>query len=251
MFVELLVRPLLSEEGTDCLLDYVPVQFRSEFPHVFVSHAWDGMLKHILFFPENLKRQWPADCGVWIDVFALQQLDDGPNFDMVTEIKDLVRDIGTTVVVFPGDGTAEYALLPVLRSWCVFEMFCTAKDSLHFRTGLHGDLNDADFHNSILAYIDTLSIAGLQSTYESDDRAISQHLRLDGADVDCLLKQWCKLAMARRYEAVPVTPNLARRISTASVRLSRFSSLSDIYLSAEPKRISSDNALAIKEHPDF
>ncbi|KAH9258350.1 hypothetical protein BASA81_003399 [Batrachochytrium salamandrivorans] len=239
MFVELLVRPLLASTETDCLLDYVPIQFRGDSPHVFVSHAWDGMLKHVLFYPDNLKKHWPADCAVWLDVFAMEQLDDGPNPEFVDTVKDIVQAMSATVVVFPGDGMPEFALLPALRSWCLYEMHCTAKGQLQFRTGLHGDLNDAEFHNRILAFIDGLDPhQQLSSTYDSDDRAIRQAMGRS-EDIEVAMKQWAKAAMAFRYETVPVTPQLARRLSS-NVGLNRYSSLSDIYL-GDTKRNSSSS----------
>lgn len=233
MFVELLVRPLLAETNTETLLEYVPPAFRSTHPHVFICHPWDGFFRHILFFPDSLKKNWPADSAVWIDCFCLPQLDEGPNApDLAEEIKQVIHSIGTTVAVFPGDDRDEFALLPVMRTWCVFEMMCTNKEQLLFRVGLHGNLDDVEFHKRILNFIDQLQIQQCKASYESDHNFLFAELLRDfpePASGSVFLQQCARNAFAVRYEQVPLTPTLVRSLSGSLHNSSRVHSLSDVY----------------------
>lgn len=249
MFVELFARPLLLGSRSDnediSLFDYIPLAYRSS-PTVFVSHPWDGYFRHILFFPENLKKTWPADSALWIDVFALPQMDDGPNPERLPLIKQTIQSINRTVAVFPGDGNPNFAILPATRSWCVFEMLMTPKDALDFRVGLHGDLNDVDFHTTVVELIDGLSVEKGLSTYADDKTDID--IELDPSKAvqnNTALRMLTRAAFAKRYEGVPTTPNINNRLSNGSQnsRRSRMDSMSDIYavedIRLEEKRLPS------------
>jgi len=239
MFVELLVRPILVNEGVESLslFDFIPPAFRAD-PNVFVSHAWDGYFRHLLFYPESLKKVWPTDCALWLDIFAYSQLDDGPNPERLEEVKQTIQSIGRTVVVFPGDGTPEFAILPATRSWCVFEMLSSKRESIDFRVGLHGDLDDVDFHHGVLNLIDGLTVQSATTSFVSDKRAIEGALALNDV-TNTNLKSLTRLAFAKRYEGVPTSPRLSSRLSDRSMG-GRLDSMSDIYATTGERKSSSD-----------
>jgi hypothetical protein len=249
MFVELMARPLVRNEGGEdvTLFDFIPTIYRAT-PKVYVCHPWDGYFRHILFFPDNLKKQWPADSAVWIDVFAIPQADDSPNSDRLELIRDTITTIGRTVAVFPGDGTPEFAVLTAVRSWCIFEMLTTLRDSLDFRVGLHGDLNDIDFHTKVVQFIDSISVESAKASFNADKDEIDSLLCSNGADgPNSQLRQITRMAFAKRYEAIPTTPTMNARLSSNSQHSSRgrMNSLSDMYVTDEVKALDINNA------PDF
>lgn len=240
MFVELMVRPLLVEGGPEsdhlCLLDFVPLAFRAE-PNIYVCHTWDGYFRHLLVFPENVKKNWPADSSCWLDFFSIPQADEGPNADLLSDVKKTIQTIGRTVVVFPGDGTPDFAILPVKRSWCVYEIVTSERDAIDFRVGLHGDLDDVEFHTAVVQLIEDLDVAQCKASYESDETKLIDEMRETRKDTELnsKLKAICRQAFAKRYEAVPMTPKITQRVERADSRLSngsnrgRINSLSDLY----------------------
>jgi len=141
----LFIRPLLLEQvGDFTLFDYIPLEFRGK-PFCYVSHAWDGWLKQALFLPDHVIRDWPADAAVWMDIFALHQVETLPRGIMTEEIRNIVVQIANTLLILPGDGLPSFALLPGFRSWCLFEIAFTPVNCINYRMGMHGDLGDAEF----------------------------------------------------------------------------------------------------------
>jgi hypothetical protein len=144
-FVEFFVRPLLLDHAADVtLFDFVPLAFRAK-PYVYLSHSWDGWLRQAFFLPEATVRDWPENAAVWMDVFAINQVEDIPRNFMVKEIGQVVASIANTLLVLPGDGMPSFALLPAMRSWCMYEMAMTPANCMSYRMGMHGDLGDAEF----------------------------------------------------------------------------------------------------------
>ena len=227
-FVEHFVRPLLRKENATAFLELVPPAFRAA-PHAYMCHAWDGWLRQVLFLSDLVTREWPADSAVWIDVFALPQKAEpnGSNaLALVEQTKDTIAAIKRTLVVLPGDGHDRFAVLPLYRSWCLFEIAMTPPGALQSKIGLHGDLGDVDFHKRVADRILSFTWGQAVATLADDKRVIDQFVseKLEGgaAAGEATVRALCHDAFQQRYA------NVTSPVQIKS-GLGRYSSLSDVY----------------------
>lgn len=236
-FVELFVRYFLKSNNAAnddelCLHDFIPAKYRCE-PSAYVSHPWDGWLRHVLFLPDSLKESvWGStqgeegnSPGVWLDFISHSQLDDGPMDDLVDAVGAIIKAIGKTIVVFPGDGpNSDFTLLPARRAWCVYEM--SQSTALFARVGLRGDLGDLSFHTRTNAAIEALDVRSALASYESDRKVLVRKYEDRAASLEARLRDFCREAFADRYKIVQVgTPQ-------PGTPLSKFDPVAEFYLSS-------------------
>jgi len=219
-FVELLVRPLVLEQvGNFTLFDYIPPAYRAK-PFIFVSHAWDGWLKQCFFLPEHVTRDWPEDAAVWMDIFAVNQVDEVPQAAMLGDVKTIVQQVANTLLVLPGDGIASFALLPALRSWCLYEVACTPANCISFRMSMHSDLGDADFHEQVLAAIGKVSVRSAKASFAQDKTALDEAIDKDLGGIDAMdarVQGFLRQAFASQYATVTSPSKLALENRAASL----------------------------------
>jgi hypothetical protein len=248
-FADVFVHDLLLKHNAKDLYEFIPLAYRKK-ADVYICHGWDGWFRQIMFLSEITIKDWPADPAVWIDIFAINLSEKGPNTDLIKPIQDVIMNIGKTLVVFPGDGSPDFAVLPIHRSWCLFEIACTPVGKLQTKIGLHGDLGDVAFHKAVAEKIDNFSIAHGKSTYDTDKKTIDKLLptlssQNGNPNVDELVKQLCRDAFAERYANV-TSPDLKIK-PTNKPGLGRFSSLSDVY--DDDRKTNSEKNLDVT--PDF
>ena len=95
-------------------------------------------------------------------------------------------------------------------------MLVSSRETLDFRVGLHGDLNDAVFHTTVVQLIEELTIEQSIATFEADSVAIQKELLENAKENELQLRTLARMAFAQRYEAVPTTPTLSTRLSNGS-----------------------------------
>ena len=116
----------------------------------------------------------------WLDGFAITQhavpgaIGVQQAHPEVSEIAEVIQEIGQTVLVLPGSGEPHFALRPCLRSWVLFEIANTPAGRLRVELGAaHSDL---DLHRLYRRAIDELSVGLATATYSEDKRMVDELL---------------------------------------------------------------------------
>jgi hypothetical protein len=124
-FVEWLVKHFGKDADRlmDHSCDYVHTRTLTGTPMTFVSHAWSGKFRDLMYTPLSLggpRGRMANDC-YWIDLFAINQCEKRQEVkrEEIKKIRDVVKRCARTVLVLD-----ELALAPT-RIWCVFEMWVT------------------------------------------------------------------------------------------------------------------------------
>ncbi len=163
--------------------------------------ASDGSHNHA----HAVRRLGPDMLFSWLDVFAVTQHKSAVQSAEVGSIGTLVRDIGLTVLVLPGDGPTGFAIRPVFRTWCIYEIINTPEDRLVARAGLHLPLTDLDYHRCLCSSIASLSVEDARAFYPEDKA------RIDGLVVETMgsfenasavVRAECLRAFRNRYAFV-------------------------------------------------
>eukprot|EP01045_Picozoa_sp_COSAG04_P008849 COSAG04_NODE_499_length_13372_cov_8.292398_4_plen_328_part_00 len=119
-------------------------------PTVFVSHAWTYVFKDIVgalrAYVDELPPGSPA-VFFWFDTFCIDEhaTQSLPQDWWGTTFKEAIRLIGSTAMVLsPWDNP-----LPLTRSWCLWEIFCTVATGSKFSVCL-GPAEEAAFEAALL-----------------------------------------------------------------------------------------------------
>jgi hypothetical protein len=163
---------------------FVPLPFRGSLD-IFISHGWDSWLRHLLFFPkesqpEKSKKERTClnlDTCLWIDHFSIVQDPGSISQEVeVAGICDVVRTIGSTCLIVPGQGTPQFALLPARRSWCCLEIAFTPEANLFARVGVHRSFFQGHhveaFHETLVAAVEQLDCALAETLSSIEQQSI-------------------------------------------------------------------------------
>ena len=138
----------------------------------------------------------------WLDTFAITQHRSKRQSQEISLIGKLVRAIGVTVLVIPGTGTPDFAIKPISRSWCVYEIVHTPAGCLVPRAGLHPDIDDISFHQKLAAQIATCDVRGAEA-FKLQDKAMIDNLVLEKCgsfeSADHIVRVAMLRAFAERY----------------------------------------------------
>eukprot|EP00808_Paulinella_micropora_P018779 g80800.t1 len=159
------VRDLVKPATADQKCSYVELLARSQDPQdragvatatVFLSHAWKYSFKNVV---EAIAAHWP-DKGdlrsrtfLWFDIFTVNQHETAKvdqNF-WFNAFRENVKDIGHTVLILSPWRNP----LPLTRSWCLWEIFCTRDTGATFEICL-SQAEAKDFENVILNDFDSI-----------------------------------------------------------------------------------------------
>eukprot|EP00808_Paulinella_micropora_P032310 g52520.t1 len=153
------VRDLVKPATADQKCSYVELLARSQDPQdragvatatVFLSHAWKHSFKNVV---EAIAAHWP-DKGdlrsrtfLWFDIFTVNQHETAKvdqNF-WFNAFRENVKDIGHTVLILSPWRNP----LPLTRSWCLWEIFCTRDTGATFEICL-SQAEAKDFESALL-----------------------------------------------------------------------------------------------------
>lgn len=170
IIVEVFVKPV-TQAASCALWFYVPRQYRCD-PDVFLSHSWDGSAWDL---------RPPLGSSMWLDLFAITQhprkaeageesvADDVlAMYPDVAHVRTVLESVAATVVILPAH--ARDTLLPLERSWCVFEMIFTPPECLRMQLGWTKWTKEE--HVRYRELIDTIDISRAQTSSSEDKRKI-------------------------------------------------------------------------------
>eukprot|EP00808_Paulinella_micropora_P000346 g22476.t1 len=159
------VRDLVKPATADQKCSYVELLARSQDPQdragvatatVFLSHAWKYSFKNVV---EAIAAHWP-DKGdlrsrtfLWFDIFTVNQHETAKvdqNF-WFNAFRENVKDIGLTVLILSPWRNP----LPLTRSWCLWEIFCTRDTGATFEICLP-QAEAKDFESALLNDFDSI-----------------------------------------------------------------------------------------------
>ena len=102
-------------------------------PNVFISHAWKFVFLDVVAILRHHFRDEP-DVTIWFDVFSCNQHHpiEVTSAWLNDTFKKGVGDIGRTILVL---GSLEHPL-SLHRSWCLYEMYCTAETEGKFEVAM-------------------------------------------------------------------------------------------------------------------
>ena len=102
-------------------------------PNVFISHAWKFVFLDVVAILRHHFRDEPA-VTVWFDVFSCNQHNpiDVSSAWLNESFKKGIGNIGRTILVL---GSLEHPL-SLQRSWCLYEMYCTAQTDSKFEVAM-------------------------------------------------------------------------------------------------------------------
>eukprot|EP00808_Paulinella_micropora_P012425 g50210.t1 len=159
------VRELVKPATANQKCSYVELLARSQDPQerasvatatVFLSHAWKYSFKNVV---EAITAHWP-DKGdlrsrtfLWFDIFTVNQHETAKvdqNF-WFNAFRENVKDIGHTVLILSPWRNP----LPLTRSWCLWEIFCTQDTGARFEICL-SQAEAKDFENALLEDFDSI-----------------------------------------------------------------------------------------------
>jgi len=143
-------------------------------PKKFMSYAWDYP---VIYMWRLWEYGWvEVDDALWIDVFAVNQLNKEKQSCDLETLKDVIKEIGHTILVL--DEKA-YALT---RCWCIFEVFHTIQSGSEFELAFMNNVQEGerlgfvcDYILMLLAYVgrfDNLDTRNAVATNEADRRSI-------------------------------------------------------------------------------
>eukprot|EP00808_Paulinella_micropora_P011372 g70050.t1 len=159
------VRDLVKPATADRKCSYVELLARSQDPQdragvatatVFLSHAWKYTFKQVV---EAIAAHWPDKDNVrsqtflWFDIFAVNQhqtLMVDPDF-WFEAFRENVRTIGRTVLILSPWRNP----VPLTRSWCLWEIFCTRLTKASFEICL-SPTEVTDFENALVEDFDSI-----------------------------------------------------------------------------------------------
>ena len=154
--------------------------------HVFVSHAWQYRFADLVAALEGLVARadnaFTADgTYFWLDCVVIDEHDTAakPEDYWSTSFRESIRAIGRTVMVLtPWDSP-----VPLTRSWCLWELFCTVDTGAAFSVALppeqEGQLVAAlrQDPGRLLSAVSTIDVARAQAGKESDRAMILDSVR--------------------------------------------------------------------------
>eukprot|EP00808_Paulinella_micropora_P011923 g3054.t1 len=159
------VRDLVKPATADQKCSYVELLARSQDPQdragvatatVFLSHAWKYRFKQVM---EAISAHWPNKDNVrsqtflWFDIFTVNQhqtLTVDPDF-WFEAFREIVRTIGRTVLILSPWRNP----VPLTRSWCLWEIFCTRLTKASFEICL-SPTEVTDFENALVEDLDSI-----------------------------------------------------------------------------------------------
>lgn len=102
-------------------------------PNVFISHAWKFFFLDVITILRHHFRDEP-DVTVWFDVFSCNQHKpiEVTSTWLNESFKKGIGNIGRTILVL---GSLEHPL-SLHRSWCLYEMYCTAQTDSKFEVAM-------------------------------------------------------------------------------------------------------------------
>lgn len=102
-------------------------------PNVFISHAWKFFFLDVVAILRHHFRDEPA-ITIWFDVFSCNQHNpiDVSSAWLNESFKKGIGNIGRTILVL---GSLEHPL-SLQRSWCLYEMYCTAQTDSKFEVAM-------------------------------------------------------------------------------------------------------------------
>lgn len=188
-FVEWLVNDFSTEADrlVDHSCDYVHERTLTTSPLTFVSHAWEGKFRDIMYMPQYL---WGtggtvSEHSYWIDLFAIDQSDNRLEVKSkeIKNLKNIIKRCERTVLIMD-----ESSIAPT-RIWCVFEIWHTilANRPLEIVFGRPNGIYAALYALCILAgRYSNLDIRKAQSSRVSDKKAILADIELSDVGFDQL-----------------------------------------------------------------
>eukprot|EP00808_Paulinella_micropora_P025752 g71322.t1 len=159
------VRDLVKPATADQKCSYVELLARSQDPQdracmatatVFLSHAWKYIFKQVV---EAIAAHWPDKDNVrsqtflWFDIFTVNQHQTStvdPDF-WFEAFRENVRTIGRTVLILSPWRNP----VPLTRSWCLWEIFCTRLTKASFEICL-SPTEVTDFEHVLVKDFDSI-----------------------------------------------------------------------------------------------
>eukprot|EP00808_Paulinella_micropora_P015242 g62684.t1 len=159
------VRDLVKPATADQKCSYVELLARSQDPQdragvatatVFLSHAWKYTFKQVV---EAIAAHWPDKDNVrsqtflWFDIFTVNQHQTStvdPDF-WFEAFRENVRTIGRTVLILSPWRNP----VPLTRSWCLWEIFCTRLTKASFEICL-SPTEVTDFEHTLVKDFDSI-----------------------------------------------------------------------------------------------
>ena len=167
---------------------------------VFISHAWKFLFLEVVKTLEYHFRNEADDIIIWFDLFSNNQ-HGAPQLDFnwwCTTFKSAIAELGRTVMIL----TPWADPIPLTRSWCLYELYCTAVTGAVFEVAMTSTeqekflLSVVEDEEVVLEMIGQVNIERSEAWSEADrDRifeVVSQTIGCDRLNrlVFTKLQQW-------------------------------------------------------------